>query len=234
MVEGGGGGWYKSARQMYDFVNSTCAMQQPTITLNLTMLKLQIWPALFWLGLPSAHCLVNSWKKTDDVCRKTQLLAIVNSLLSGYPNQILFSFRSDKDRRTDSRRRRTALCFFVWSGCHIFYLCQSWKRREFECPTACKMSIRTYGLNFVINFFQKLLPQMLLANSSCMANDIKLTKEIVRKSLPITDSFLRNSLCAFWCALKRSSFNHRSALPTVCSCQLQAVKQGFWGCSNDY
>ena len=25
-----------------------------------------------------------------------------------------------------------ALCFFVWSGCQFFYLCRSWKRREFE------------------------------------------------------------------------------------------------------
>ena len=25
-----------------------------------------------------------------------------------------------------------ALCFFVWSGCQFFYLCRSWKRREFD------------------------------------------------------------------------------------------------------
>ena len=70
------------------------------------------------------------------------------------------SFSSDKDRRTDSRsftrssrcgfvaqwlERATrirkilgsilggaALCFFVWSGRQFFYLCRSWKRREFE------------------------------------------------------------------------------------------------------
>ena len=84
-------------------------------------------------------------------------LALVGIIL----NQILFSFNSDEDRRTDSRIRRknssrfgfiaqwleratrirktlcsipggAALCFFVWSGCQFFYLCRSWKRREFE------------------------------------------------------------------------------------------------------
>ena len=65
------------------------------------------------------------------------------------PNQILFSFSSDKDRRTDfvaqwlERATRfrmflgsipggAALWFFVWSGCQFFYLCRSWKRREFD------------------------------------------------------------------------------------------------------
>ena len=53
-------------------------------------------------------------------------------------DQILFSFSTDKDRRTDSRIRRKntaqprSLCFFFWSGCQFFYLCQCWKRREFD------------------------------------------------------------------------------------------------------
>ena len=86
--------------------------------------------------------------------RKLALVGII-------PNQTFFSFSSDKDRRTDSRIRQkntarcgfvaqwleratrirktvgsipggAALCFFVWSGCQFFYLCRSWKRREFE------------------------------------------------------------------------------------------------------
>ena len=77
-------------------------------------------------------------------------------------HQILFSFSSDKDRRTDNRIRRKKhsaappgieprilrilefarswvrfpaglrCVFFVWSGCQFFYLCRSWKRREFD------------------------------------------------------------------------------------------------------
>ena len=30
-----------------------------------------------------------------------------------------------------------ALCFFVWSGCQFFYLCRSWKRREFDLNFEC-------------------------------------------------------------------------------------------------
>ena len=118
--------------------------------------------------------------RSTNIGRKLALVGII-------PNQILFSFSSDKDRRTDSRigRKkhsaappgieprvlrilvarsnhwatkpqrelrvnsrlspscrnsqdpgfdscRAALCFFVWSGCQFFYLCRSWKRREFD------------------------------------------------------------------------------------------------------
>ena len=42
-----------------------------------------------------------------------------------------------------------ALCFFVWSGCQFFYLCQSWKRRLGMIPT--RASLR-YGI--ILEFLQ--------------------------------------------------------------------------------
>ena len=103
------------------------------------------WP--FWL-IPFWYL----WMWKDH--RKLALVGI-------FPNQILFSFSSDKDRRTDSRirrrlelvracdwnsqdpgfdsRRGCAVCVFVWSGCQFFYLCRSWKRREFDCEKIMSM-----------------------------------------------------------------------------------------------
>ena len=41
--------------------------------------------------------------------------------------------RSTRIRKTlGSIPGGAAQCFFVWSGCQFFYLCRSWKRREFE------------------------------------------------------------------------------------------------------
>ena len=49
------------------------------------------------------------------------------------------------DEKTAQPRRKilgsipggAALCFFVWSGCQFFYLCRSWKRREFDGKICC-------------------------------------------------------------------------------------------------
>ena len=114
-------------------------------------------------GKYKIHALTASWCDQWSSCiyfiiRTTQQLEHFSdcklALVGIIPNQILFSFSSDKDRRTDSRIRRkkktqrspagnrtqglansspggAALCFFVWPGCQFFYLCRSWKRREF-------------------------------------------------------------------------------------------------------
>ena len=53
-------------------------------------------------------------------------------------HQILFSFSSDKDRRTDSRIRQKNTAQPLRESnpgsceCQFFYLCRSWKRREFD------------------------------------------------------------------------------------------------------
>ena len=54
------------------------------------------WEVTYWWG--------QVWKNAFFFCHKLALVGII-------PNQILFSFSSDKDWRTDSRIRRTALCF---------------------------------------------------------------------------------------------------------------------------
>ena len=92
---------------------------------------------------------------------KIHVLAVSETWLSSLDSdgdittwQILFSFSTDKDRRTDSRIRRkntaqprgAALCFFVWSGCQFFYLCRCWKRREFDRndPDKSEFTITTW------------------------------------------------------------------------------------------
>ena len=81
-------------------------------------------------------------------CRLQWFTVLVNSLLSG---SFLIKFSSlsaptkieeltaGSDEKAQAGKWEkagkgtggAALCFFVWSGCQFFYLCRSWKRREF-------------------------------------------------------------------------------------------------------
>ena len=79
-----------------------------------------------WLGhvqTAGSECLCNHL--VDNKFPSNRKLALVGLL----PNQILFSFSSAGIRQ---RSTLGALCVFVWSGCQFFYLCRSWKRREFD------------------------------------------------------------------------------------------------------
>ena len=106
---------------------------------------------------PLFYCLFPSYKGKGK--------GFLNSLLSGSFLIKVFSFSSEKDRRTDSRIRRKKhsaappgieprilrilvarsnhwatkpkRVFFVWSGCQFFYRCRSWKTRVWLVKVSC-------------------------------------------------------------------------------------------------
>ena len=87
-------------------------------------------------------------RKTSFYAKNISLHSFASSLLSG---SFLYKFSSlsaptkiEKLTAGSDEKKNTAqplgsipggaaLCFFVWSGCQFFYLCRSWKRRQFDC-----------------------------------------------------------------------------------------------------